>query len=119
HRPPPATWYQSSAHCQFCAIATISKTTMAATMGSPFTGTTWMTDPGRASPRLSASVDATACASSLIAAPPQPIDQGPTPASAFDLLTPQFFNGHGGWLSLSTNENGRHAGNEGSKGGAR
>src|ERR1019366_631712 len=116
HRPPPATWYQSSAHRQFSAIATISKTTMAATMGSPFTGTTWMFGRGGASPQLSAPVDATACASSLIAAPLQPIDQGPTAASAVDLLRPQFFNGHGGRLSLSKNEHGGHAGNEASKG---
>ena len=57
---------------------------MAATMGSPFTGTIWMAAPGGASPPLSAPADATTCASSVIADPPKTIDGGPTPVSAVD-----------------------------------
>src|SRR6516162_5664691 len=40
HRPPPTTWQNVSAHNQFPAMAAMTNTTTAATIGRPFTGTT-------------------------------------------------------------------------------
>ena len=40
HRAPPTTWQNVSAHSQFPAMAAMTNTTTAATIGRPFSGTT-------------------------------------------------------------------------------
>src|SRR5262252_3275574 len=42
HRPPPTTWQNVSAHSQLPAMEAMTNATTAATIGRPFSGTTWI-----------------------------------------------------------------------------
>src|SRR5215469_2701771 len=42
HRPPPTTWQNVSAHSQLPAMDAMTNATTAATIGRPFSGTTWI-----------------------------------------------------------------------------